>query len=421
MALIGDAARPFLPHLAQGGAQAIEDSVALATMLPYGVEKSAVPLRLGLYNEARYNRASKIQAWTRLAGDDNVKDAQASKADFSGNVSTCKNMGPYIRTDEKQFSISWSRLSATTSFIILPTSCANMSGGRRMISTGHSPSLLVQYPAFHHHHQSQLNRDKLPVAQRGFAEQRQLRSKRALLSFVISCRATVIHSRSETQLPSPAFDCTWIRDTLEAVGMITICLLYTFMTLPTPRAMVALSKGVMSQCCLKTANFTISEPEPMPKIFSDIKIDDENDRLLVEIKWRGTTWARMEWNSLVSAQDHNEQLKSEPFLLHKYDVASDIQAQQSKPDGGHAMFLDNGTRSVEESVEESVRQGQTRIDNSSFHFDAYDWERLPTLHHMASRSVMLIFLLHTAYVFHMQRFMEYAYRSAAYYIYCMQR
>jgi 2-polyprenyl-6-methoxyphenol hydroxylase-like FAD-dependent oxidoreductase len=86
MALIGDAAHPFLPHLAQGGAQAIEDSVALATMLARGIEKSAIPLRLGLYNEARYNRASKLQDWTRLAGEDRVKDAQASKADFSGNV-----------------------------------------------------------------------------------------------------------------------------------------------------------------------------------------------------------------------------------------------------------------------------------------------------------------------------------------------
>jgi 2-polyprenyl-6-methoxyphenol hydroxylase-like FAD-dependent oxidoreductase len=86
MALIGDAAHPFLPHLAQGGAQAIEDGVALATMLASGVEKSAVPLRLRLYNEARYSRASKIQTWTRLAGEDRVKDAQTSKADFSGNA-----------------------------------------------------------------------------------------------------------------------------------------------------------------------------------------------------------------------------------------------------------------------------------------------------------------------------------------------
>jgi hypothetical protein len=87
MALIGDAAHPFLPHLAQGGAQAIEDGVALATMLGRDVQKSDVPLRLRLYNEARYGRSSKIQEWTRLAGDDSVKDSQSSKSKFSGNSS----------------------------------------------------------------------------------------------------------------------------------------------------------------------------------------------------------------------------------------------------------------------------------------------------------------------------------------------
>lgn len=81
LALIGDAAHPFLPHLAQGGAQAIEDGVALATMLSRGVRRSDVPDRLELYNETRYGRSSTIQQWTRLAGDDNV-----NKAEFSGNT-----------------------------------------------------------------------------------------------------------------------------------------------------------------------------------------------------------------------------------------------------------------------------------------------------------------------------------------------
>ena len=96
MALIGDAAHPFLPHLAQGGAQAIEDGVALATMLGRGVQKSDVPLRLRLYNEARYGRSSTIQEWTRLAGDDSVKDSQASKSKFSGKSSALTS---YSRSD----------------------------------------------------------------------------------------------------------------------------------------------------------------------------------------------------------------------------------------------------------------------------------------------------------------------------------
>ena len=38
LALLGDAAHPFLPHQAQGGAQAIEDAVSLAIVLPLGTK-----------------------------------------------------------------------------------------------------------------------------------------------------------------------------------------------------------------------------------------------------------------------------------------------------------------------------------------------------------------------------------------------
>jgi 2-polyprenyl-6-methoxyphenol hydroxylase-like FAD-dependent oxidoreductase len=84
MALIGDAAHPFLPHLGQGGAQAVEDGVALGTMLSRGVDKAEVPARIQLYNEARYERASNIQQWTRLAGMDGASDDQESIANFAG-------------------------------------------------------------------------------------------------------------------------------------------------------------------------------------------------------------------------------------------------------------------------------------------------------------------------------------------------
>ena len=84
MALIGDAAHPFLPHLGQGGAQAIEDGVALGTMLPRSVDKAEVPTRIQLYNEARHERASNIQTWTRLAGMDGANDDQESIAEFAG-------------------------------------------------------------------------------------------------------------------------------------------------------------------------------------------------------------------------------------------------------------------------------------------------------------------------------------------------
>ncbi|RAH84256.1 FAD/NAD(P)-binding domain-containing protein, partial [Aspergillus japonicus CBS 114.51] len=63
--LLGDAAHPFLPHQGQGGAQAIEDGAALAALLPLGTGPDVIPHRLQLYMQARYDRATMIQDFSR--------------------------------------------------------------------------------------------------------------------------------------------------------------------------------------------------------------------------------------------------------------------------------------------------------------------------------------------------------------------
>ncbi|KAJ6029972.1 uncharacterized protein N7446_000965 [Penicillium canescens] len=65
LAILGDAAHPFLPYRASGGAMAIEDAVSLAVMLPGDIEKDRVPERLKVYEKARFERATTIQEMTR--------------------------------------------------------------------------------------------------------------------------------------------------------------------------------------------------------------------------------------------------------------------------------------------------------------------------------------------------------------------
>ncbi|KAI5361637.1 Putative FAD-binding domain, FAD/NAD(P)-binding domain superfamily [Septoria linicola] len=79
LAVIGDAAHPFLPHQGQGGGQAIEDAVSIATLLPLGTAVEDVPARLALYEKCRYERAHKIQEFTRLAGMDTAELAKLGK------------------------------------------------------------------------------------------------------------------------------------------------------------------------------------------------------------------------------------------------------------------------------------------------------------------------------------------------------
>ncbi|KAF4155541.1 hypothetical protein CNMCM8927_008603 [Aspergillus lentulus] len=68
--LIGDAAHPFLPFMAQGGAMAIEDGASLGALLPLGTAKSDILNRLSLYEECRRGRVEHIQEFTRRNGRD---------------------------------------------------------------------------------------------------------------------------------------------------------------------------------------------------------------------------------------------------------------------------------------------------------------------------------------------------------------
>ncbi|KAL4880396.1 hypothetical protein BJY04DRAFT_228671 [Aspergillus karnatakaensis] len=86
--LIGDAAHPFLPHQGQGGAQAIEDGAALGALFPFGTKPAEVAARLELYMACRYNRATMVQEYSRLAAfktspDDKVGGTSTDPLEFS--------------------------------------------------------------------------------------------------------------------------------------------------------------------------------------------------------------------------------------------------------------------------------------------------------------------------------------------------
>lgn len=70
LTLLGDAAHPFLPHQGQGAGVAMEDAAALAVVLPLGTKPSEVADRLLVYESCRYERAHRIQEYTRIAGRD---------------------------------------------------------------------------------------------------------------------------------------------------------------------------------------------------------------------------------------------------------------------------------------------------------------------------------------------------------------
>jgi salicylate hydroxylase len=67
LTLLGDAAHPMLPHVGQGANQAIEDAIALATVLSHADRKSA-PRALLIYEQLRRERTVGVQRMSRVSG-----------------------------------------------------------------------------------------------------------------------------------------------------------------------------------------------------------------------------------------------------------------------------------------------------------------------------------------------------------------
>jgi salicylate hydroxylase len=97
LTLLGDAAHPMLPHLGQGANQAIEDGMALATILA-GADTASAPACLLAYERLRRERVAEVQLGARKHGlrvDSMVDDLKKRDADLLAHAEFRKQLYSY--------------------------------------------------------------------------------------------------------------------------------------------------------------------------------------------------------------------------------------------------------------------------------------------------------------------------------------
>ncbi|KAH8804405.1 putative salicylate hydroxylase [Xylogone sp. PMI_703] len=349
LAVIGDAAHPFTPHLAQGGAMAIEDAVSLGVMLPLGTKPEEISERLKLYNEARYKRATTVQNNSRIAGGDGTASAQTldefwdyamSHDEYHASTQILReytwNLKPNIR---------WRQ---PVVFGPLPGPRQDFEGHSRTLTLASSSTITS---TIHFNTSATLLRNLFPNRSYSFARP----------------DSVVIASFSIQTLK----DMDWLGG-----GSYDLCALYIHGVQYTKQDGKIL-RG--SYCPIMFENLTdpiLSGREELgfPKLYSDIQIVETNSSSRhVKISWRGTEWATFDW--------HDTDVPG--TFVHKcIPVTGGKYAAGKRAEVEYDVFI---PPPPETGVGPISKKWGLKSDHAGFKINDLGAKKLPTLHHIVSR------------------------------------
>ena len=113
LTLLGDAAHPMLPHLGQGANQAIEDGMALATILAHA-DRATAPTALLAYERLRRERVAAVQRGARENGmryDSLYADLDVRDAEITAHAAFRKRLYDHDVVPEAQAAVATLRAS----------------------------------------------------------------------------------------------------------------------------------------------------------------------------------------------------------------------------------------------------------------------------------------------------------------------
>ncbi|GCB27430.1 3-hydroxybenzoate 6-hydroxylase 1 [Aspergillus awamori] len=354
LAIMGDAAHPFLPYRASGGAMAIEDGISLAIMLSGGVKKEEIPERLKLYEKARHERVTIIQEFTRESGRRHLPMQEAMSI-----MSYIYDYDEWDNSTELLRRHVWAQNPHV--YYRQPTAFGPMPGPRQDFR-GHSRAAASANATFR-------------------TASIRFKTSRTLLKNLLpnnSYNFLGNGSIAQATLSQTTLDgLDWLAGGgYNHLGLYIHGVQYT-------NADGQVTEGSYLPVLFEDlADPIISGREELgfPKLFSTIDIQKRDESYHVTAAWRGATWARLTLTGLCEAAPVAPSDTSR-LLVHRYMpcVGSEL---KGTPEAEYAVFVDSAKEA--EANPPKVKH-VFKAKSASLEIDGLDWSQLPTLHHIVSR------------------------------------
>ncbi|KAK5954676.1 hypothetical protein OHC33_004400 [Knufia fluminis] len=364
LALLGDAAHPFLPHQGQGGGQAIEDAVALGVVLEEGITAVEVPDRLKLYQDIRKERAEKIQLYSRIVGQDNIspKEAATIMLEF-----TNYNYGHDEFDNAAQRLREWKWAQRPSTYWRMPRAFGPMPGPRQA-----------------HDSQPRDGRESTFVT-----ASIKIKTSRTILQNLFPPGSASWRFKS----PGTVAYCSFSQTTLNKMQWLSGSG-YNHLGLYIHGVEYVKQDGeVVSGTYMPILFENLTDPIisgreelGMPKIYSAIDIERDSKSYHIRTTWNGMTWGRFELNDLEEVNEMNGttgkisgDTADEGILVDRYLPAVGRE-NKGKADAQYAVFDRFSNAEPKPQPQRILKSG-----NASVVLNARDWSALPTLHHIIGR------------------------------------
>ncbi|KAK5085141.1 hypothetical protein LTR05_004420 [Lithohypha guttulata] len=360
LALLGDAAHPFLPHQGQGAAVAIEDAAALGTVLERNLKSDEVRDRLSLYQDIRKARADTLQDYTRIAG----RDETVGKVDMQKYIAFNFGYNEFDNSAQRLREWKWSRQQ--TSYWRMPVAFGPMPGPR----------------------QDHRGKPRDGTSSTFVTASIKIKTSRTVLQNLFPPGSKAWRFKSPGTIAYCSFSQTTL-DGMEWLGGSGYNHLGLYIHgVEYVKADGSIVSGVYMPILFESLTDPIVSGRDelgMPKLYSAIDVGRSTNSYNVTASWRGQTWGHFEWNSLQEDDISNTAGKmtgddaDKGILVQRYIPAVGRELK-GHAEADYAVFEDF------DGVNPKPRPERTwSTTNARFSIESGCWKTLPTLHHVISR------------------------------------